>query len=239
MPSLVEVFAAQVGLTIGRFNVIVEGTSDVRLLELACRLHHAECGVDLFADGFAAVPAGYRDDGGVQGVQRRLTAFREMASVDRDASGGLQFRFIGLFDHDYAGRNAAAAACQIDRRIKPYRDIALLRPHMVPASFYDDPAVEIAAGRKNQPFLNLDWEIEDCISEPLKSAFDANHANAVMSRTECAGRTHRDLTRPGKRAFHQFVQAHATHADLIDLVHLVAALRSYMGCPALPIQRIC
>lgn len=229
MTTLVEMFAEQVGWRVGRCNVVVEGTTDVTLLHHAARLHLQATGVDVFGDGFAVVASGRADDGGVEGVNRRLTAARQNADVDRDATGALRYRFVGLFDNDFAGRKAIDLACSIDRRIRRYRDVFLLHPKMPIADYHFDPAVEQRTISRNSEFSELDWEIEDYLPEDFKATFEAYHPQAVTKCVKKGGRSHRDLTRDGKRAYHVFVQQRATHRDVHELIRLICALRSYLG----------
>jgi len=72
VPGLVEGYAQLKGMALGRFTVIVEGTTDVAVLAHARRLYNEAKVIDLYADGFAVVAAGMGDDGGVDGVDRGL-----------------------------------------------------------------------------------------------------------------------------------------------------------------------
>ncbi|HEV7285275.1 MAG TPA: hypothetical protein VGN75_10485 [Kaistia sp.] len=234
MAGLIESFAAQVGWPrLGSCTVIVEGTSDVEMLELARRLHRDACGVDLFADGFSVVPAGIRERGGVDGVYNMLQAARTNAALDCNPQGALRFRFIGLFDADGEGRRKYDLACQIDRYgTFPWQDVVLLHPHMPRADFFSDPSVAARATQLNAPYRGLVWEIEDVVGEDLKRRFDMSHPDVASRTTLCGDRTHRELTHDEKREFQAFVAASACIADLEGVVALIQALRSYAGLPA-------
>lgn len=229
MAALVELFAAQIGWKIGKYNVVVEGTTDVSVIQHAAQLHRKATGVDAFGDGFAVVAAGFADDGGVEGVNRRLSAARQNADADRDANGALRFRFIGLFDNDYAGNKAIGLACSIDRRVVRYRDVFLLHPRMPLASPFPDPSLEQNTTSLNGAFAGMDWEIEDYLSEDFKARFESQNPAAVKKRVSRGGRTHRDLTREGKRAFHAFIREQAEYRDMTDIIRVIRALRSYLG----------
>lgn len=229
MASLVEMFAKQIGWTIGRCNVVVEGTTDVTILQHAGLLHRQATGVDVFGDGFAVVASGRADDGGVEGVNRRLNAARQNADADRDAIGALRYHFIGLFDNDFAGRKAITLACDIDRRVVRYRDVFLLHPRMPIASHHLGTSIGQEAKSLNSAFIGLDWEIEDYLPEDFKAAFELQYPRAVIKCAKRGGRSHRDLTPEGKRAFHAFVRQRGEHRDVLELICLICALRSYLG----------
>lgn len=228
MIGLVEQFAAQIKLVVARNNVIVEGTSDVAFLTHASDLHAREHGRAVFDASFAVVAAGAGDEGGVDGVNRRLHSMRQLSDADRDASGALYHRFIGLFDNDAAGRSAFAVSNSFDRRVEPYVDIFLLHPVMPPPSNGIDDARMLVA-RLNRPFERLDWEIEDLCSERILSAFEHAHPGSVVGRVTKGGRVHRELTRAAKPQLREFFVANATINDAVELLVLLRQLRSYMG----------
>lgn len=228
MIGLVERWAQQIGWQISERNVIVEGTSDVTLLRCARDLFLADCGIDIFGQNFAVVAAGHGDDGGVEGVNRRLNAARQLAETDLIGSGARKFRFIGLFDNDEAGRRALARASSFDRRVIRYQDVYLLHPVMPLASGAVGAIVERRALELNREFKGLDWEIEDLLSEDLLSAFLADYPTALIRAHTIAGRTHRKFTREGKANLIRFVRDYAELQDVMDLVRLICALRSYL-----------
>ena len=229
MNRLVEVWAQQIGWPIRQRNVIVEGMIDVTLLRHAQRLYFADRGVDIFGGSFAILAAGRGNEGGVDGVNRRLSAARQLAEVDLTREGTRRFSFIGLFDNDEAGRRAFMHANRFDRRVVLYQDVFLLHPVMPPADGASGSEVQARAGTLNSSFGGLDWEIEDLISEKLLWSFEDNHPEAVVRKTERGGLTHWDFTRAGKRELVRFVKRNAVLSDLMEIVRLVCALRDYLG----------
>ncbi len=231
MSSIVESWAHQIEWNIGKSNVIVEGTSDASLLYHARNLWLANCTRDIFGDGFAVVAAGKREDGGVDGVNRRLNAVRQLAEVDVDAEGKQRYRFIGLLDNDRAGRRALRWACEFDRRVIRYQDLFLLHPNMPRANGDPGSEVEHRARSLNEKYCNLDWEIEDLLPESLHDEFQNQFPNAILSSQSQNGRTHREFTRDGKVQFRHFVLDRAQPEDIVELVSLACALRDYLGLP--------
>jgi len=225
VPGLLETWTQQIGWRIRKGNVVVEGENDVALLEHTRSLYHAERGIDIFED-FAVLAAGHGDDGGVDGVNRRLNAARQLAEADV-TNGAPQARFIGLFDNDQAGRRALSRACGFDRRIVRYQDVFLLHPGMPSAMGSPGPVVEKRAQELNRHCKSLDWEIEDLLSPDLMRAFQADYPDAIVRETTVGGATHRDLTRPGKARLKQYVRKYAGLQDVMGLVRLTRALRDY------------
>ena len=229
MNRLVEVWAQQIGWPVRQRNVILEGMIDVTLLRHARRLYLADRGVDIFDGGFAILAAGRGNEGGVDGVNRRLSAARQLAEVDLTRDGAQRFSFIGLFDNDEAGRRAFMQANRFDRRVIPYRDVFLLHPVMPPAAGASGSEVEARAASLNHTFSRLNWEIEDLISEDLLLSFENTHAEAVVRKTRQGGLTHRDFTRQGKAELVGYVNGNANLADMMGIVRLVCSLRDYVG----------
>ncbi len=77
--DFVAQYASSLGFSIRIRTVLVEGTTDVELFNLAARLEQEKTGIDLLKDDLAFVAAGERDRGGTKGVIRELNAFRCMA----------------------------------------------------------------------------------------------------------------------------------------------------------------
>lgn len=227
MTSLVEQFATQNGLEIARRNVIVEGNSDVALLQCAADLHLKATGRAIIDDDFAIISAGHGDDGGVEGVNRGLVTFRQMAEADRDEAGALRHRFIGLFDNDHAGRTAFNLAPRFCRRIVPCIDIFLLQPVMPPATNgIMDPQIE--ATRCNLPYSGMDWEIEDLCSERLLQKFEMQNPRAILKKVTKNNRTHREFSRSTKSKMMRFFINEAKFEDLFHILNLLKVLRGYL-----------
>lgn len=222
-----EGFAATLGWKICKCNVIVEGTSDVALLWLAAALHHEKFGSAILGDHISILAAGKGDDGGVDGLNRRLNAARQIADADRGPDGELRYRFMGLYDNDRAGRRGIQNACNFDRRLLPYLDLFLLHPVMPLASGADHAELRRRFENQNSAFKGCDWEIEDFLSERLLVAFESARPSAIQGTRECGGRKHREFTRDGKFELHRFARDNCTLDDLIEVVRLIRALRDY------------
>jgi len=225
--GLVEQFAAQAGWAIARTNVVVEGISDVAFFTRASELYAQARGRPVLDADFAVVAAGRGDDGGVEGVNRRVQLMRQLADVDRDEEGRLRHRFVGLLDGDAAGRSALVVACKFDRRIEAYVDLFLLRPVM--PSFAAGEDRSIAVTMANLLVGQLDWEIEDLCSEKMLSRFESEHPGAVLSKIECGGFIHREFHRDAKPKLRQMFVASATLADAAGILTLLRTMRAYLG----------
>lgn len=227
MTGLVEQFAAQAGWAIARNNVVVEGTSDVAFLNRASELHADARGRPVLDSDFAVVAAGRGDDGGVEGVNRRVQLMRQLADVDRDAAGALRHRFVGLLDGDMAGRSALTIACRFDRRIEAYVDLFVLRPVM--PAFAQGADRSIAVTTANLPNGQLDWEIEDLCSEAMLSRFERENPGAVVSKIQRGGFVHREIQRAAKPKLRELFASSATLPDAKGMLALLKTMRAYLG----------
>ncbi|MGD9918479.1 MAG: hypothetical protein AB7U46_10690 [Paenirhodobacter sp.] len=228
MIGLVERYANGKGWNVGTANVLVEGTSDVRYLRLARDIWQRESNHDLFDSGFAVFEAGLKDDGGVQGVVRELQTLRQMASQDA-ASLMTERNFVGLFDNDDAGRKHARMLCEMDFRVKHYRDVFLLHPIMPTSNGVLGPELQRRAEAQNRSCVGLDWEIEDFLSEDLIREFCNAHPRALVRKQEMAGRVHYEFSKAGKEHLQGYVAKEALVDDVIELIRLICALRDYLG----------
>jgi hypothetical protein len=224
--GLLETIAATLGWKICNCNVFVEGTTDVELLWLSAALYYERHKTVILGDHIAILPAGKGDDGGVEGVNRRLSFARQLADADRGPDGSLRYRFIGLYDNDRAGRRAIQAASAFDRRLQQYSDLFLLNPVMSDGS---DANMSLRQRFEldNAQFKGLDWEVEDLLSERIFFDFSKLQSGAILTVQERGGRKHRELTKDGKYRLHKFVKETAVLDDLLEVVKLIRALRSY------------
>ncbi|OEO31727.1 hypothetical protein VW23_001040 [Devosia insulae DS-56] len=152
-----------------------------------------------------------------------------MADADRGPEGELRHRFIGLFDNDRAGRRALARACEFDRRLVPYQDVFLLQPVMPVALVQGVARLRADGIALNKGLEALDWEIEDLLSQRLLANFEQRFPDCVLDTHNVRGKYHREFTRQGKVELRKYALAHATVADVDDILRLVKALRSYFG----------
>lgn len=231
MPGLVETFAATLDWKVCANNVIVEGTSDVALFWHAAALYFERHKTAILGSQIAILAAGKANDGGVDGLNRRLNAIRQMADADRGPDGSLRYRFIGLYDNDGAGRRGVENACKFDRRLIRCSDLFLLNPIMPLASGADHATLRQRFELANAPYKGMDWEIEDLLSERLLLEFTKQHPGAIASVRELAGRKHREFAGDGKYQLHKFVPKVATLEDLTDVVKAIRALHDYFRLP--------
>lgn len=228
MTGLTAQYVGTLGWASARTYAIVEGTIDVGFLTRASDLHRQRFGQPVIDDDFAIVAAGRGDDGGVDGVSRALITLRQIMDVDRDERGALRHRVLGLYDNDYNGRAGFGLVGRMDQRILPYVDIFLLRPVM-PAVGDGISDRQIETTIANQPFPQLDWEVEDLCSARLLQKFEVHFADLVLSKTEVSGKVHREIKREGKVELLRLFEAEATFEDAVEMIRLMRLLRGYLG----------
>lgn len=209
-------------------TVLVEGTTDAELFQLAARLERNKTGVDLLGGELAIVAAGAGDQGGTRGVIRELVCLRGLARTCLLPNGRPRYRFVGLFDNDKAGRQAVSAARNLDTSILEYKDVFRLWPVLPSGGNLDPKTLQKSFDRENTHYNGLDWELEDLLPEQFFDAFLADHPNAVTKTTSIGGKIHRDLTRDGKAHLHRFVKRYAMHEDLLSVIDVLRAIRFYV-----------
>lgn len=227
MPGLTEDFTARLGWTLAKVNILVEGTHDVSLIEHAAHLFYEKNNMEILGSDLAVIAAGIGNEGGVNGINRRLPAVRQIAAADLDQNEKLRYRFLGLYDSDRAGRKAIQAISSYDTTIKKYSEVFLLRPEMPLKNGADHRAVQQRFERANKPYKNLYWEIEDLIHPTFLDHFEEEFPTAVDNRETASDRTHRDFTKQGKQDLIKFVKQYARLDDLLDVIKLIRALRDY------------
>ncbi len=227
MTDLVEMYATSVGWDIAETNVLVEGTMDVSYLKHASLLHAQAHGIQVIDSDFAIIASGEGDDGGVHGVNRALIGIRQ--NIDATVmSGGKRHRFVGMYDNDYAGRNAYNLMPLTDTRIRPFVDVFLLQPVMPPVGNGLTDR-QLAATGLNMGYRGMDWEVEDLCSQRILEEFERRHPAAVVHRVAMKDRLHRDINRSAKPELIRLFKETATVDDARDMLALMKLLRGYLG----------
>jgi hypothetical protein len=225
-------YGMALGFAVRPRTVLVEGTTDVEVFQLAARLEREKTGINLLGVDLAIVAAGERDRGGTQGVIRELVALRGMARTCLLQNGRPRYRFIGLFDNDTAGKEAVKMARYIDTSILEYKDVFRLWPVMPLPGNLDPGTVRRIFERENVDYKTLEWELEDLLQEEFIDAFLSEYPGAVV-RSRCIGsKVHRDLTPDGKARLHRFIKQHAVRADLGAVIEVLKAIRFYLNLPS-------
>ncbi|WP_083287626.1 hypothetical protein [Janthinobacterium sp. HH106] len=230
--DIVALYGQSHGWKLKPRTVLVEGTSDVSLFELAAGLYLKETGKNILGD-MAIVAAGERDRGGVKGVVRELVTLRNLAAGHLSPAGLRVYRIIGLFDSDAAGNKAVSGARDWDTTISEYRDVFRLRPVMPKTGSLDPTALQRATDTQNLPFKGLICELEDLVSPLFMAQFLNAHQTAQTGVTTIAGRVHRELTRDGKSHLVRYCAQHAILESLGALIEVAHALRHYLNLPSL------
>jgi hypothetical protein len=110
-----------------------------------------------------------------------------------------------------------------------FKDVFRLRPEMPMVSNADPTILEKRFREANEPYKNIEWELEDLLSVQLLSAFCEVYPNAVSRESRAGDIVHRDLTRDGKARRHQFAKDHAIRQDLLKVIEVLKAFRRYFG----------
>lgn len=229
--DLVDFYGANSGWQIGKRTVLVEGTTDAHLIALAVKLEMRRIGVNLFDDHFRVVAAGRGRRGGTNAVIRQLVTLRNLARVNLTPGGRPRYRFIGLFDNDWAGRDAIAFARGLDGSIREFQDVFLLKPTMPVSGNFDPKSLAAQSHELNSGVDNLDWEMEDLLSNESVEGFLAQHPEALVGSSRCLDKVHREFTRKGKMNLHSYIISRNRWGDVTGVVDLVRALRFYLALP--------
>ena len=221
-------YGMEIGFAVRPRTILVEGTTDVELFQLAAKLEYAATGINLLGEDLAIVAAGVGDRGGTTGVIRELVCLRGLARTCLLPNGRPRYRFVGLFDNDRAGRDAVKTARYLDNSILEYKDVFRLWPVMPKAGNLDPGTMQKTFERENEPYKGLDWELEDLLPKSLMDGFISDFCSAVAHTNTIGDKVHRDLTRDGKAKLHRFVRLHAVLDDVRHVVEVLKTLRYYL-----------
>ncbi|UIY55731.1 hypothetical protein [Burkholderia cepacia] len=210
-------------------TILVEGTTDVKLFQLAAAKELEKTGFNLLGEELAIVAAGDGDRGGTRGVIRELIGLRGMARTCLLQNGTPRYRFVGLFDNDHAGRLAIKLSRDIDTSILEYKDIFRLHPAMPLPGNLDPGSMQRAFEKENAAYKGLDWELEDLMPSAFMEVFFGEYPTALIRTCTAGGKLHRELTRDGKAQLHRFISLYATRDDLTEVIDVLKTFRTYLG----------
>jgi hypothetical protein len=222
-------FAEKVGWPLDRYTLLVEGNHDERHLRLANRLYCATYHRRLITEGMIVVAAGDGPDGGCRRIQQDFKyVFR---AITEDLGPDLQplFRLVAIVDDDPSGRGAFSHL--IDERLdcQGWRDVFKLK-RVYPMGTRLPGQLKVLIERANEPFKGLDCEIEDLFSQSFLEAFkDASPGSCTNEPRIVASGHHYELSRDGKSRLLRFAEENAMLDDVTGLIHLLRAIRYYLG----------
>lgn len=224
-------YAIALGFAVKPRTILVEGTTDVEVMNMASASEREKSGVQLVGADLAIVAAGEKDRGGTKGVIRELIALRGMARTALLPNGLPRYRFYALFDNDSAGQHAVKAAHAIDSSLLEFRDVYRLWPVMPRAGNLDQATVQRAFQKANEPHKGLKWELEDMLSSAFMSAFLDEFPKGLINSSTIGGKSHYELTADGKAKYHRFIRNHAVREDFSPLIEAIKTLRYCLNLP--------
>lgn len=222
-------FARTKNFNIKPRTIFVEGTTDVKLFELAAKLEKEKTGLDLLGDRLAIIAAGEGDEGGAKGVCRELVSFKNMAKGCLLPSGRPKYRFVGLFDNDRAGRQAISDVRKTDTSILEFKDVFRLWPVMPLSSNLDMEVLRKNFEADNERYKNLDWELEDLLPDSFCETVIKENPTAVYRSCPMHDKVHREWSPDGKAKLHRLVIQYAIHKDLEVVISNMRALWHYLN----------
>jgi hypothetical protein len=229
--SRVAQFAHSQGWRFGRRNLLVEGTSDVALFQLASDLYEQATGACLIADDFRVIAAGLREQGGVGAVERKFFVFYELNQADSDLPKSERVLLLPLLDDDDAGRSTFRSITQQRHPFKEYVDVFLLKRRYPPIPLRSNDYL-LQLKHLNRGWEGMDCETEDLLEHDFLRAFHSEHPSSLHRQPVVRnGGHHMEWTRDGKSALHQFARRHAMLSDVMGLVTLLRYMRWIFHLP--------
>lgn len=225
-----EVLYRIYGATAKRYNIIVEGSRDVRLLHLAANLERKQSGIDLLHD-LSVFSPGEGEKGGAYNIPNVYRTLQTIARGDIDSKGNVQYYVFVLVDNDYAGRNVIKYLEKDALKAIECRDIFCINPIMPKDVNPHYEHIKKSLERENAPYKGLDWEMEDYISDRIWKIFinDECANDPLLCKPKvCHDKIHRNLNDIQKGRFYDIINNSACYEDIENIVHLIKTLRIYL-----------
>jgi hypothetical protein len=225
-----RIFAAKMGWPLRKYNILVEGESDLNYFQFANSLYARETRLTLIGPDLAIFPTGIGDDGGTPGLVEGFPLLRDHIRRDPSPDNKELFRVVVLLDNDKAGRDAFRILKSKDTELLANRDLFVLR-RVFPRETREHYQLTQQIECENQPWADMDCEIEDLLENALLELFvEANPrclhrglAPVVRSKGH-----HYEFADGVKPDLFRFVKRNAGIDQLTALIELLKSLRFYL-----------
>lgn len=229
--DLVRRFAQLYGWPVAERMLLVEGEHDQRYFALADRLYTESTRMRLLGDRLVTFPTGIGEEGGSFGLQRFFHPLRTIIDRDLTPSGHKVFHAIALFDNDIEGKRGFGALTGQHLNYRKWRDVFLLQ-RVLPRTTRDPVQLAGLVSTANEPWKNMDCEIEDLVHIDVIKEFVTLHPQAIKREPEeRAAGVHCRFERHAKANFIRFVETNALLCDVGSIVDLLKSLRYHLGLP--------
>jgi hypothetical protein len=212
------------------YNLIVEGSRDVRLLHLAARVERELSGENLLHN-LSIFHPGEGRAGGTYNITDMYITLRNIAEYELDANGNRKYFVFVLVDNDPQGRSLTKSLRAINSNIIEFRDIFRLYPTMPRVTNCHHQHIQQVLDRENSSCKGLDWEMEDYLSKRIWQIFIENECanDPSLCRPVIRGdKTHRNLTDIQKGHLHRLIHNSAQYEDVENIVGILRSLRQYL-----------
>jgi hypothetical protein len=205
-------------------NLMVEGTTDVRYLEIANQRYVEESGRSLIDGSFGVIAIGEAGD-------EKLNTLWRIRRLSGQDGKERSCRVVAVLDDDAAGRDAFL---HIERRgARAWADLFLLRrrnPQVDQPSSFKKQSDELNRSYlQNRQFYCV---IEDLIDFEVVDEFQRQHPRCLRRDIdECDGAFHVDIHKDYKGKLVRFVDENALLSDVSQLIELLKAFRSLLRLP--------
>jgi hypothetical protein len=227
-----SIYAERLGWKLHKGNLMVEGDSDVALLQLASKLYLKKYGRLLLGPDFNVFSPGSGDLGGIPGILEQLPLLLKVVDNDPGSDGKRVFKVAALVDSDYAGRRCVTGLLNQYRNLRANVHIFELQ-RVFPMTASEVNALTSQIQKMNALWQGLDTEIEDLLSADFLDLFRSeNHHAAKAAVLEKDGERHFDFNLDAKAALVRFSKDNASLNDVARLVDLLRAFRFYFALPS-------
>jgi hypothetical protein len=170
----------------------------------------------------------------VTGVIREFMNLYGRMQMDMVLPKAAQRRIIPIFDNDRVGRECFEKVTDPDLPFVAYQDVFLLR-RAYPALKMGSPNYQRRLEEMNAPWIGIDCEIEDLLSEDLLEAFITESPGSVRSARVCRENGHHyDIVPQAKGPLVRFARDYGTVADLRGVIRTLQYFRGLFDLPIGP-----
>lgn len=222
-------YASRFRWDLKRYSIFVEGDTDEKYLRHANTLYRQKYGLSLLGERLTVIAVGSGSAGGTDGVKENLPPLWKIIREDCHPSGKPAFRVILLLDNDPAGRKTCSYLTDRYTALNENKDVFRLH-RILPRDSQEPRRISDLIRSANEPWKDLDCEIEDLLNEELVLEFLKENPGSLLRESKRQnGQSHFDFTIPGKSNLCRWVLQNAVNKDLDTLAEILKSLRYFLG----------
>lgn len=213
-------------------NILVEGDTDVKYLNLAAAKYLEATGLKLIGDDVSICGSRIKEEGGTWNLVPRFKVLCDLLKRVSYNPDERELRFLVLLDSDPAGKKARGYLTHREVGLAEFKHVFMIQ-RRYPQKVRDTTEFRNKTAALNIAWENLDCEMEDLIPNSILQGFFQSQPQSCTRAPMVRDNAHHyEWAGHLKPALFRYVSARAKLSDVQTMVELLQSLRYALGLTA-------